>query len=308
MAYGFGKVILLGEHAVVYGKGALVCGLSRGVRAEPSHASNFSLHIQPWQLRIEHGTSIATKDSREHSVAEAFCKLIESYGPTRASVAITVTVDLEPSAGLGCSAALGVALVRAINKQLGIQENSHAIEARALEWEKVFHGNPSGVDTAAATYGGLLYFSPERNVETVSATSPFFLVIAHSGQSSLTKDMVSSVKHQHEKDPRRVGVVIDGIESLVLNAKSALEQGDLEKVGTYLSLNHALLSSLLLCTPKLDEMCERAKTAGALGAKVTGAGGGGCMLALCRAQGEANAVKQALSELSALCVIESVGG
>ncbi len=119
-------------------------------------------------------------------------------------------------------------------------------------------------------------------------------MIGYSGVSSSTKEMVDSVRRQLEEEPERVGKTFEAIEALVRNAKLAIEAGDLVALGQLLDLNHTLLSSLMLCTTKLDSMCQRARDAGALGAKMTGAGGGGCMFALAPKRDAAEAIREAL--------------
>jgi mevalonate kinase len=122
------------------------------------------------------------------------------------------------------------------------------------------------------------------------------LVIGYSGESSSTKDMVASVGRQLENDPKRVTQAFEGIEVLVRNAKLAIEAGDHIALGQLLDLNHTILSSLMLCTTQLDDMCRAARGAGALGAKMTGAGGGGCMFALATKRDEALRLQGVLGE------------
>jgi len=122
------------------------------------------------------------------------------------------------------------------------------------------------------------------------------LVIGYSGEPSSTKEMVASVGRQLENDRERVNKAFEGIEVLVRNAKLAIEAGDLVALGQLLDLNHTILSSLMLCTTKLDDMCQAARRAGALGAKMTGAGGGGCMFALAPKRDEALRLRDVLGE------------
>ena len=121
-------------------------------------------------------------------------------------------------------------------------------------------------------------------------------MIGYSGEPSSTKEMVASVARQLEDDPERVTKAFEGIEVLVRNAKLAIETGDLIALGQLLDLNHTILSSLMLCTTKVDAMCQAAREAGALGAKMTGAGGGGCMVALAPKPEEAARLRDSLGE------------
>jgi mevalonate kinase len=122
-------------------------------------------------------------------------------------------------------------------------------------------------------------------------------VAAFSGESSGTKEMVASVARQLEKEPARVGKIFEGMEAIVNNGKLALEQGDMKSLGQLMTLNHRLLSSLMLSTTTLEEMIAAAMDAGALGAKVTGAGGGGCMIALVDSDATHDAVTAAMRSL-----------
>jgi mevalonate kinase len=160
----------------------------------------------------------------------------------------------------------------------------------------VFHGNPSGIDNTMSAVGGVALFRRGEPLQPLRSNKPLHLVVGYSGESSSTKEMVASVRRQLEQDPERVTKTFEGIESLVRNAKLAIEAGDVVALGQLLDLNHTLLSSLMLCTTKLDAMCQRAREAGALGAKMTGAGGGGCMFALAAKREEAERLRDVLGE------------
>jgi mevalonate kinase len=144
--------------------------------------------------------------------------------------------------------------------------------------------------------GGVALFVRGRPLERIHSNKPLQLAIGYSGESSSTKEMVASVRRQLESDPGRVKKAFEGIETLVRNARFAIEAGDLVALGQLLDLNHTLLSSLMLCTSKLDSMCQAARAAGALGAKMTGAGGGGCMFALAPKRDVAERICETLGE------------
>lgn len=291
MGFGRGKVILLGEHAVVHGIAAIAAGIERGVHAQARRAEHDLLRLAPWSLDIRpdpQGTD---------PLERAFAAVLDRY-TGRPALEVHATVELPAGAGLGCSAAIGVAVLDAIDEVLGVSRSRAELGSAALVWERVFHGDPSGIDNAMSAAGGVAWFRRGEPLEPIHANKPLHLVIGYSGESSSTKKMVSSVRRQLEEDPRRVTKTFEGIERLVRNAKLAIESGDLVALGQLLDLNHTLLSSLMLCTTKLDRMCQKAREAGALGAKMTGAGGGGCMFALAPKCEEARRLQRVLGDES----------
>jgi len=298
--FGRGKVILLGEHGVVYGRPALACGIERGVLAEATPSDASLLIIDAWDL------SITPDAEADQPLARAFDALLNVY-PERPTLEVRADVALPAGAGLGCSAALGVGVLAAMDGALGVERTADERAEVSLAWERVFHGNPSGVDSAMASAGGVAVFRKGEPLERVVPRRPLTLVIANSGEASSTKVMVDSVRRQHDKNPKRVGEVFDGIAALVRNGQLAVAAGDLHAVGQLMDLNHGLLSSLLLSTTRLEELCEAARNAGAEGAKLTGAGGGGCMIALCGDAASADAVHRALSEISDEAFVAEVG-
>jgi mevalonate kinase len=289
MGFGRGKVILLGEHAVVHGYPAIAVGIERGVHAEARMAERDLLRVDPWDLSLE-------PDPRGvEPLSRAFAAVLGAY-EERPPLEVHATAELPAGAGLGCSAAIGVAVIDAIDEALRRTRSRADLGQAALRWEEVFHGNPSGVDNTMSAVGGVALFVRGQPLEPIHSNKPLHLVVGYSGESSSTKEMVSSVRRQLEHDPERVGKTFSAIETLVRNAKLAIESGDLVALGQLLDLNHTLLSSLMLCTTKLDAMCQTARQAGALGAKITGAGGGGCMFALAPKRDAALRVRAALGD------------
>lgn len=289
MGFGRGKVILFGEHAVVHGYPAIAVGIERGVHAQASPSKEDRLHLAPW------GLTLAPATTAEEPLQRAFATILQSY-PDRPPIEVHATAELPAGAGLGCSAAIGVAVLDAIDEALGVERSRRELGEAALAWEKVFHGNPSGVDNTMSAVGGVAEFRRGEPLRPLAANKPLHLVVGYSGEPSSTKDMVASVARQLEEDPKRVRQTFDGIETLVRNAKLAIETGDVIALGQLLDLNHTLLSSLMLCTTKLDTMCQTARAAGALGAKMTGAGGGGCMFALAPKLDEAERLRDVLGD------------
>lgn len=273
MGFGRGKVILLGEHAVVHGCPAIAVGIERGVTAEARLAERNILTLSPWGLSLE------PDPFGSEPLERAFAAALALY-PKRPALEVSADVELPAGAGLGCSAAIGVAVLDAIDEALGIERSRAELAEAALVWERIFHGNPSGIDNAMSAIGGVALYRKGEPLQPLRSNKPLHLAIGYSGESSSTKEMVASVARQLEDEPKRVSEAFEAIEVLVRNAKLAIEAGDHIALGQLLDLNHSLLSSLMLCTSRLDEMCQTARSAGALGAKMTGAGGGGCMFAL----------------------------
>ncbi|HSN81599.1 MAG TPA: mevalonate kinase [Polyangiales bacterium] len=289
MGFGRGKVILLGEHAVVHGFPAIAVGIDRGVTAEATAGHADLLRLAPW------GLTIRPHPQGSEPLERAFAAVLASY-LERPLLEVDARVDLPAGAGLGCSAAIGVAVLDAIDAALGVERSREALGAAALVWEQVFHGNPSGIDNTMSAVGGVALFRKGQPLEPLYSNKPLHLVIGYSGEPSSTKEMVASVARQLQDEPSRVRQSFEAIESLVRNAKVALETGDHVTLGRLLDLNHTILSSLMLCTTRLDAMCQAARAAGALGAKMTGAGGGGCMFALAPKPEAADRIRDVLGE------------
>lgn len=268
-----GKIILLGEHAVVYGCPAIAAGIDLGATAS-AHRSNES--------RIELGFSL---EPQQHSALNrAFAALCASLGSPQ--VAVRADTDVPPGLGLGASAALGVAIARAVLTVCELPPSANRrqlITDAAQAWEKVFHGRPSGIDVAAATLGGCFQFTTDQGPKPIHLATSLPLAVAIAGPPVSTKTMVDGLAQLRQDKPDLVNRSIDGIRSLVANAKLALEAGDLASLGRLFDLNQMLLAGLFLSSERIERACAIARSAGALGAKLTGKGGGGCVIALCAA-------------------------
>ncbi len=277
----FGKVILLGEHAVVYGVPAIVVGIDRGAsaRVTPGASARSELVLSAEGT----GATLSVGADESSDVSRAFAALLEACG-VAGPVRVEATTELPAAAGLGCSAALGVAIVRALDawRQRPPALPNDVIE-RAMAWEKVFHGNPSGVDATAATRGGCLLYERSHggvHIQEMKLGAPLVLAVGHTGIPSTTRAMVEHVAKLRERRAELVDGSFEAIRSLVANARLALEANDHVGLGRLMDLNQMILSGLMLSTEEIETMCRLAREAGALGAKLTGSGGGGCVIAL----------------------------
>lgn len=295
-----GKVILLGEHSVVYGRPAIAAGLPRGAHARAVPSEKTVLAVDPW------GVEVSPDPAAEKSLTRALAALIEAGGWTE-SVRIDARVELPGGSGLGSSAALGVAVMRAIDDLVGITRTYEEELAISLAWERVFHGNPSGVDNAMAISGGLGLYVRGQAIERVRPRRPITLVIGDSAEPCSTKITVSEVARQHAKDPERMEKQFDAIASIVRNGRLAIEAADLRALGQLLDMNQSLLAGMLISTATLEEMIGAARSAGALGAKLTGGGGGGCMIALVDGESGASRVRAAIEALGKRAFVATLG-
>ncbi len=266
-----GKVILAGEHAVVFGVPALAVGIERGASATSSerHGLHSRLIIPDWRIAID------TSD-RESDLARAFGTLLDEVRKYRtlARVDVEARASLPPGGGLGCSAALGVAIARSL-----VQDDK-AVEECAMAWERVFHGNPSGIDAAVCMHGGCVRFVKGQPPLHLTIGAPLFLAVGFSGESSSTRAMVTRVAELRDQQRTLVDDAFARVHSIVDQSADAAQIGNVAALGKLLSENQNVLAALSLSTPAIDRMCDAAESAGALGSKLTGAGGGGCVIAL----------------------------
>ncbi|MBN1606753.1 MAG: mevalonate kinase [Polyangiaceae bacterium] len=277
MATASGKVILLGEHAVVYGTPALAAALDRGASADASYATQAELCCQNESVRPGEGR-----------LGEAFARLLQTLGSP--SVRVLASLEIPAGCGLGASAALGVAVARAVvelttNTRGGSgpehpRESVAQVEQAAAAWERVFHAQPSGIDAAAASQQGCIYFTRAHGPERIHVRRPFALGVAVAGPPASTRDMVQAVAALRERRRAFVDRSLGLIHSLVEDARRCIESGDMPTLGQLMDLNHMLLAGLMVSTEQLETAVHAARDAGALGAKLTGSGGGGCVIAL----------------------------
>ena len=196
---------------------------------------------------------------------------------------IEIFPHIPRAAGLGGSAALAVAIVRALSIHYNLNLNNEQISQLAYESELIAHGSASGIDNTLATYGKFSMFQrgDKPLLEEIKIQKPIQMVIGFSGIESLTAGMVAKVKAAREENPSLYDNIFKEIDNLVLKAKAAIETYDLESLGNLMNMNQGLLNAMQVSSPELEEIIAVARKNGALGAKLTGAGGGGAILALC---------------------------
>jgi mevalonate kinase len=297
--WGRGKVILLGEHAVVYGHPALAAALDLGVsataeRVEPGRGA---LRVRAWELDLP-----ATSDAPP---ARALRALEAALELPEAGCELEAVATVPARAGLGSSAAWAVAATRALAALARRELADEDVERIAGEAEKIFHGRPSGVDVALATRGGVGLFQRAQGLAPV-AVAPFDLVIGLSGEPRDTAARVADVARRREAQPEDTDARLGRLGELAAHGAHALARGAVRTLGPLLDAAQEDLAGLGLSTPRLDAMIAAARAAGALGAKLTGAGGGGAMIALPPPAGP-EAIVEALRALGAGALVVTVG-
>ncbi len=271
-----GKVILLGEHAAVYGEPAIAIPLESALSARAEHAERGWLSVPAWQIE-------QPLDGNGSPVLAALQRILERHDLS-ADVHIHVDAALPIGMGLGGSAALAVAMLRAVDQLLTVQWTDEQINALAFELEKAAHGNPSGVDNTVATYGRAVRFTRRQNegqsFADLTVAAPLPLIIGLTASPGSTASMVDRVHRLRSAHAAPVQEEITSIGRLVGQALDAIAAGDLARLGMLMNLCHGHLNALQVSTPDLETLVHVAREAGALGAKLTGGGGGGSIVAL----------------------------
>jgi mevalonate kinase len=196
---------------------------------------------------------------------------------------ITLGGDLIAASGVGASAASCAAIARAFSEELNLAYSDERVNDVAYEGEKGYHGTPSGIDNTAATYGGLIWYKREassQHMERMQLKKPVGIVMGNTGIVADTKVVVASVKERKEKSPEKYAPIFEEAEQLVRDARTQLEAFDLKRLGTSMNRNHELLQQIGVSCDELDMLVDLARDSGALGAKMTGTGRGGYMVAL----------------------------
>ena len=279
----FGKIILFGEHAVVYGRPALAVPVRQvytDVNVSDSDREGIWIDAPAVKLHAELNTLPS-----DHPIASAihnlFFLLRVSPFP---NLNIRISSTIPVASGLGSGAAVTIALIRALASHLRHAMEDEEVNAFAYEIEKIHHGTPSGIDNTVITYGKPVYFVKGKPIETFKVGQPFTFVIGDTGIPAPTNESVGEVRRLWLSDTPRFERVFDKIGDVSFSARCAIEAGLYEWLGELMNKNHALLQELTVSSPELDRLVEAARGAGALGAKLSGGGRGGNMIALVKSE------------------------
>jgi mevalonate kinase len=274
-----GKIILLGEHAVVYGQPALAVPVKQ-VRAtvEVWPSEYRGVWIDAPDIRLKAELHIL---SRDHPLASSLHTLFFSLGiDPFPNLNIRISSTIPIASGLGSGAAVSVALIRALSAYLGQPMPDEEVNKLAFEMEKLYHGTPSGIDNTVITYARPVYFMRGKPIETLKPRERFTIIIGDTGLPAPTKESVADLRKLWEKDRHLWEGIFTEVGRIVNEARHAIEYGKIKELGELMDRNHELLQQLTVSSSELDRLVEAARKAGALGAKLSGGGRGGNMIAL----------------------------
>lgn len=294
------KVILFGEHAVVYGQPAIAVPVM-DIRAQASitPGERFSIiALDTGQsLTLEHLTQMV--DDALAKMASLTLAWLQTPPPP---FTITLSSEIPAASGLGSGAAVSACLGRAIALACGRELASADLNTLVYEVERIYHGTPSGIDNTVIVYEQPVYFVRDQPIIRLNITRPLHLVIADTGKAALTKDSVSDVRRLYNAERAATEQLIGQIGDITRRARPFLEDGDAAVLGHLMDENHTLLQKLTVSSPELDKLVSAARAAGALGAKLSGGGRGGNMIALVD-NTQAQVVQDALRAAGAVRVL-----
>ncbi|WP_348764853.1 hydroxymethylglutaryl-CoA reductase, degradative [uncultured Salinisphaera sp.] len=279
---GYGKIILLGEHSVVYGRHAIAAPIPLHVRAEvTAQARHIELLIPRWGVEMR----LAEPERGVSSLHASITLIAERLGLAERGMRIDVFPHIPRANGLGASAALAVAVIRAMARCFGIAISEREISNLAFDCEKIAHGTPSGIDNTLATFGRPILFRRDNansraEIQDLTTPQPIPVIIGLSGVATLTMQTVGSVRAAWQKNPERYESIFSQIDTLALAGAEAMRKGDLAELGELMNIDHGLLNALQVSSREIEELVQIARDNGALGAKLTGGGGGGAMIAI----------------------------
>ena len=280
IAHAPGKVILFGEHAVVYGRPAIAVPVNEvqaQAHTEPGESGQGIVVDAP-----DLGQRVVVCDAAEENPLAAIVRLalVAMKRSLNLDLTVTVTSTIPIARGMGSGAAISTAIVRALAAHLNHWFSSRTISDLVYQTEVLYHGTPSGIDNTVIAFEKPVYFVKEEGWEVFWVGRPFLLAIADTGIGSSTREVVGDLRRRYEADPARYEPLFDRAGAIAVEARTAVEQGRPEALGQLMNENHQLLCDMGVSSQELDRLVIAAREGGALGAKLSGAGWGGNMIAL----------------------------
>jgi len=302
-----GKVILFGEHAVVYGRPAIAAPVTQ-VKAKAIVTAN--PRGAPGEIRVQ-APGVGLESTLEaldpaHPLAAAIQGTVYALKVKRIpACTIRITSTIPVAAGMGSSAAVSVAVIRVLSAFLGHPLPDEKVSALAYEVEKIHHGTPSGIDNVVVTYARPVYFIKGKPIEVLEVERAFTLVIGDTGIASPTAAAVGEVRKAWQAEKSQYEAYFESIGAIAQSARQAIESGGVELLGPLMDANHGVLRKIGVSCAELDSLVVAARRAGAWGAKLCGGGRGGNMIALVP-PARAEEIAKALAAAGAVRTITTV--
>jgi mevalonate kinase len=293
---GFGKTILIGDQFVLYGVPAIVASLPYETVAEVQRIDG-----DRWILEDNRQEVPGYKREKSEQQVKSIDRILEvmKIDIKNNPIKISYGGTLVAGSGVGASAASCVSLARALNDEFNLNLSIDEINNVGWEGEFAYHGLPSGVDNTASTYGGILLYhvrDKQKDFEKIQARKPIEVVMGNSGITADTSILRVKTEQQRKSNPKLFWSRLKIISGQVYKVKEWLEAGDFVKVGQLMTENHEILIEMGLSHEKLISLCNVALEKGALGAKLTGGGMGGYMIALTPGQDLQKTVASAIEK------------
>ncbi len=290
---GYAKVILFGEHFVVYGLPAIGVALAKKTDVEVSKSQH---------MRVESSHADASLLNGLEAIKNAM--------GIKDSFVVKIKSEIPLGSGLGSSAAVSVAYVRALADEYGLQLTGEQISAYAYEAEKVYHGTPSGIDNTLASSGGAIFYQNtdgKSAVKPLNVGKPLNIVIGNTGKKQgSTAEIIAAVRGRREKNPGIYEDLFNAERKVIDGAVKAIEHGDPAALGELMNINHGLLSAMGVSTKENGDIIYAARVFGAYGAKITGAGMGGSCVILAKNEKNAEDIANEIRKMGYLAITSVV--
>lgn len=283
-AFAPGKIILFGEHTVVYKKPAIAVAIDRGVNVELIPRNDDNITVKLDLIDYYKKSQLVNKklnykiDSQKKMITDYIYGVINLFEFEK-GFDLTVDIEMYLGAGLGSSAAVTVSTLKAVSLYVNKQIDKKTIAQTAREIEIKIQGAASPIDTSMSTYGGIIFIDENSKLNRIDFNMKLPLIVSNCEISGNTGKLVESVRLKYEKYPTIVGNIFKAMEQIAIDAKVALEKGNSELIGDLMNINQGLLDAIGVNTTELSDMVYKAREYGAKGSKLTGSGGGGCIIA-----------------------------
>jgi len=296
-----GKIILMGEHAVVYGRPAMAAPVFQVQATATLTVEDDATELWIDAVDLNQRLALSTAPPAD-PLAQALRLTLAALQRPAPGGELHVRSTVPVAGGMGSGAAVSTAIVRAVAAWAGQALPPAAVSALAFEVERLHHGTPSGIDNTVIAYAQPVWFVKGQPPQPFAIPHPFWLVIASTGIASPTRETVGDVRRQWQADPARFESLFDQVADLVNAGRAAMLAGEWSRLGARMTANHAILGQMGVSAPILDRLVAAANAAGAFGAKLSGGGRGGNVIALVDPAAAA-AVAQAVHDAGAAAVI-----